>query len=320
VSLLLLFSAVDRRIVWNFPQHPQLGAGSEGSLALKIRAGYDIAFNCIQRVPMLLMLSVYPSRRSDLLSEDKIEFSPKVQARDFKDAFGNICTRLVAPTGLLEIRNEFVIADDGQPDKVAPDAERWPVDALPDDALMFLLGSRYCDTQRLSDHAWSLFGHIQGGWAQAQAICQYVHDRIQFGYDHARDDRTASEGHEERIGVCRDFAHLAIALCRCVNIPARYCTGYLGDIGVPPDPAAMDFSAWFEVFLGGVWYAFDARHNQPRIGRIVIARGRDAADVAISTAFGPAHLARFKVLTEELAEKTDVHAQITLLHHDSRMG
>jgi transglutaminase-like putative cysteine protease len=195
---------------------------------LKIRAGYDITFNCIQQVPMLLMLSVHSSRRSDLLCEDKIEFSPKVQARDFKDAFGNICTRLVPPTGLLEIRNEFIIADSGQPDIGATDAEQWPIDALPDDALTYLLGSRYCDTQKLSNHAWSLFGHIQGGWARARAICQYVHDRIQFGYQYARDDRTASEGHQERIGVCRDFAHLAIALCRCVNIPARYCTGYLG--------------------------------------------------------------------------------------------
>jgi transglutaminase-like putative cysteine protease len=177
---------------------------------------------------MLLMLSVHPSRRSDLLCEDKIEFSPQVQARDFKDAFGNICTRLVAPTGLLEIRNEFIIADSGQPDIVATDAEQWPIDALPDDALTYLLGSRYCDTQKLSNHAWSLFGHIQGGWARARAICQYVHDRIQFGYQYARDDRTASEGHQERIGVCRDFAHLAIALCRCMNIRPAIAPAILG--------------------------------------------------------------------------------------------
>jgi transglutaminase-like putative cysteine protease len=252
---------------------------------------------------MLLTLSVHPCRRSDLLSEDRIDFSPKVRTRDFKDAFGNICTRLVAPAGLLELRNEFIIADSGQPDAVAPDAVQWPVEALPDDVLTYLLGSRYCDTQKLSDQAWSIFGRIDGGWARTKAVCQYVHDRLVFGYQHARDDRTAWEGHEERVGVCRDFAHLAIALCRCINIPARYCTGYLGDIGVPPDPAPMDFSAWFEVFLGGGWYVFDARHNQPRIGRIVVARGRDAADVAISTTFGPARLARFKVVTEEFVER-----------------
>lgn len=252
---------------------------------------------------MLLMLSVHPSRRSDLITEDRMHCSPPVRVRNYSDAFGNICTRLVAPPGLLEIRNDFIIADSGQPDKVVPDAGQWPIDALPDDTLVYLLGSRYCDTQKLSDCAWSMFGRIREGWARAQAICQYVHDRIQFGYHHARDDRTAAEGHEERIGVCRDFAHLAIALSRCMNIPARYCTGYLGDIGVPPDPAPMDFSAWYEVFLGGVWYALDARHNQPRIGRIVVARGRDAADVAISTAFGPAPLARFQVTTEEFVER-----------------
>lgn len=252
---------------------------------------------------MLLMLTVHPSRRSDLLSDDKLEFSPKVRARDFQDAFGNICTRLVAPADLLEIRSDFVVTDSGRPDLVVPDAKQWPVEALPDDALTYLLGSRYCDTQKLADQAWSLFGKVQAGWPRAQAICQYVHDRIQFGYHHARDDRTAWEGHEERIGVCRDFAHLAIALCRCMNIPARYCTGYLGDIGVPPDPAPMDFNAWLEVFLGGRWHVLDARHNRPRIGRILIARGRDAADVAISTAFGPARLARFKVITERVPEQ-----------------
>jgi transglutaminase-like putative cysteine protease len=166
----------------------------------------------------------------------------------------------------------------------------------------FLLTSRYCDTETLSNLAWSLFGGIQGGWQRAQAICDYAHDRIEFGYHHARGDRTASEGHEERRGVCRDFAHLAVTLSRCMNIPARYCTGYLGDIGVPADPAPMDFSAWYEVFLDGRWFTFDARHNHPRIGRIVIARGRDAADVAISTAFGPAPLVRFNVLTEELKD------------------
>jgi transglutaminase-like putative cysteine protease len=218
---------------------------------LKIRAGYDLTFNCLQEVPMVLMLSVHPSRQSDLLTDHIIRFSPPVRARDYCDMFGNICTRLVAPSGLLEIRNEFVISDSGQPDDVAPEAKQWPLDDLPDDALIYLLGSRYCDTQKLSDQAWARFGDIGGGWQRVQAICDYVHDRLEFGYRHARNDRTASEGHAERIGVCRDFAHLAVTLCRCMNIPARYCTGYLGDIGVPPDPSPMDFSAWFEVFLCG---------------------------------------------------------------------
>lgn len=231
-----------------------------------------------------------------------MRFSPGVDARDFFDPFGNICTRLVAPPGLLEVRCEFDVDDTGLPDEVCPAAQQWDVGALPGEVLPFLLASRYCDTEKLSNLAWSLFGGIEGGWKRAQAICDYVHDRIQFGYQHARGDRTASEGHQDRCGVCRDFAHLAVALSRCMNIPARYCTGYLGDIGVPADPAPMDFSAWYEVFLDGRWFTFDARHNHPRIGRIVIARGRDAADVAISTAFGMAQLARFNVTTYELCE------------------
>jgi transglutaminase-like putative cysteine protease len=267
---------------------------------VRIEAGYDIAFNCVQEVPLVLMLSVHPSRKSDLLTEHRIAFSPQITSRDYLDSFGNVCTRLVAPPGLLEIRNRFIISDSGQQDEVAPDAPQWDIDQLPDDALVYLVGSRYCDTEKLRDIAWSLFGSVPGGWQRVQAVCDYVHNRLQFGYHHARCDRTAAEGHEERIGVCRDFAHLAITLCRCLNIPARYCTGYLGDIGVPRDPAPMDFSAWFEAFVGGRWYTFDARHNLPRIGRILIARGRDAADVAISTTFGSAQLARFSVITEEL--------------------
>jgi len=268
---------------------------------VEIRAGYDIAFQCFQETPMVLMLSVEPARVKDLVSEHRMQFSPEILARDYVDMFGNTCTRIVAPPGLVEIRNEFLIADSGLPDEVAPGARQLEVGELPDDVLIYLLGSRYCDTEKLSNLAWSLFGGIAAGWQRVQAICDYAHDRICFGYHHARADRTASEGHEERIGVCRDFAHLAVTLCRCMNIPARYCTGYLGDIGVPIDPAPMDFSAWFEVYLDGRWFTFDARHNHPRIGRVVMARGRDAADVAISTNFGAVQLVRFSVITEEAA-------------------
>jgi transglutaminase-like putative cysteine protease len=267
---------------------------------VEIRCGYDIAFQCFQETPMVLMLGIEPARVSDLRSEHRIRFSPDVASRDYVDMFGNTCTRIDAPPGLIEIRNDFVIADSGLPDAVAPDARQLEVSELPDDVLIYLLGSRYCDTEKLSQLAWSLFGGVAPGWQRVQAICDYVHQRISFGYHHARSDRTAWEGHEERTGVCRDFAHLAVTLCRCMNIPARYCTGYLGDIGVPVDPAPMDFSAWFEVYLDGRWFTFDARHNHPRIGRIVMARGRDAADVAISTNFGTVQLARFSVITEEV--------------------
>jgi transglutaminase-like putative cysteine protease len=274
---------------------------------VKIRAGYDIAFQCFQDTPMTLMLSIEPPRVSDLLSEHRIQFTPGVSSRDYVDMFGNTCTRIVAPAGLIEMRNDFLIRDSGLPDEVLPGAKQLEVNDLPDDVLVYLLGSRYCDTQKLTPLAWSLFGGVTPGWQRVQAICDYTHDRICFGYEHARCDRTASEGHEERVGVCRDFAHLAVTLCRCMNIPARYCTGYLGDIGVPIDPAPMDFSAWFEVYLDGRWFTFDARHNHPRIGRIVMARGRDAADVAISTAFGTAQLLRFSVTTDEVKPRVQVY-------------
>ncbi|KIZ43107.1 MULTISPECIES: transglutaminase family protein [Rhodopseudomonas] len=270
---------------------------------MKIRAGFNIAYECSQDTPMNLLLSVHPSRMQHVVGEHQIRFSPEVASRDFLDMFGNVCTRIVAPPGRIDISNAFLIEDSGLPDDTAPGARQLPVAELPDEALIYLLGSRYCDTDKLSNLAWSMFGGIPTGWERVQAICDYVHTRIQFGYQFARSDRTASEGHAEGIGVCRDFAHLAVTLCRCMNIPARYCTGYLGDIGVPIDPAPMDFSAWFEVYLDGRWYTFDARHNHPRIGRIVIARGRDAADVAISTSFGFAQLVKFEVITEEVKDE-----------------
>ncbi|UYO47682.1 transglutaminase family protein [Rhodopseudomonas palustris] len=268
-----------------------------------IRAGYNIAFHCFQETPINLLLSVHPSRAQHVIGEHVIKFSPDVAAHDFTDMFGNVCTRIVAPPGRIDISSDFLIEDSGLPDEAAPGARQIPVAKLPDEVMVYLLGSRYCDTDKLSNLAWSLFGGITSGWELVQAIVDYVHNRITFGYQFARNDRTASEGHAEQIGVCRDFAHLAVALCRCMNIPARYCTGYLGDIGVPQDPAPMDFSAWFEVYLDGRWYTFDARHNTPRIGRIVIARGRDAADVAISTSFGTANLLNFEVITHEVTDQ-----------------
>jgi transglutaminase-like putative cysteine protease len=275
---------------------------------MRIRAGYDIAFTMAQPTPIILMLTVHPSRAKDLLTDQMLLTSPKISCRDYRDKFGNVCTRLVASPGLVECKTDFEIYDSGKPDEVVPHARQVPIEELPDDALVFLLGSRYCDTQSLSDFAWRTFGTSKPGWARVQAICDFVHHHINFGYPYARADRTASDAHRERVGVCRDFAHLAITLCRCMNIPARYCTGYLGDIGVPPDTAPMDFSAWFEAFLAGRWFTFDARHNRPRIGRILIAQGRDAADVAISTSFGAAKLTRFKVDTEEVASQNNASA------------
>jgi transglutaminase-like putative cysteine protease len=267
---------------------------------MQIRAGYEIVYECPQPTPMILMLTVHPSRQSDLTTPHRITFEPAVTAHDYLDSLGNACTRMVAPAGRIAISSDFVIQDPGSSDPVAPDAAQLAVEQLPDDALIYLLGSRYCDTDHLTNTAWSLFGTTPMGWARVQAICDYVHERLSFGYHHASASRTAWDGFNEQRGVCRDFAHLAITLCRCMNIPARYCTGYLGDIGVPAVPDPMDFSAWFEVYLGGRWYTFDARHNKPRIGRILVARGRDATDVALSTAFGTARLAGFKVVTDEI--------------------
>ncbi|MCE4226384.1 transglutaminase family protein [Methylobacterium sp. C25] len=271
---------------------------------MQIRTGYSIAFDTLGPTPMTLLVNVRPERQKDLLTPEAVAFDPPVTAQREHDAFGNCCTRIVAPGGRITVSADFVIADRGEPDAVDPTARQIPVQDLPADVLPFLLGSRYCDTDKLGSLAWELFGEVPEGWARVQAIVDYAHERIRFDYQLADSTRSAHDGHAQRVGVCRDFAHLAIALCRCMNIPARYATGYLGDIGVPKDPAPMDFSAWFEVYLDGSsgprWYSFDARHNTPRIGRIVMAYGRDATDCAISTSFGTATLAKFEVHTDEI--------------------
>ncbi len=267
---------------------------------MRIHAGYDIAFDCEQPTPMLLQISVHPSRAGDLLTPSVIRFDPPIAATTYRDGFDNVHTRIVAPAGRLAISTRFTIHDSGALDPVVPLATEHPVQDLPENLLVYLLGSRYCDTDRLTEAAWSLFGTTRPGWSRVQAICDFVHDRIKFNYMDARVTRTAWEGYEERIGVCRDYAHLAVALCRCMNIPARYCTGYLGDMGMPPPYSEGDFSAWFEAYLGGAWHTFDARHNIPRIGRVLVARGRDATDCAISTSFGKATLAGFAVVTDEI--------------------
>ena len=267
---------------------------------MKIRIGYDIVYECEQPTPMILMLNVHYSRVADLERPDHILVEPALPLTGYRDVYGNWCTRMIAPAGAVRIRSEAVIRDSGRREPVVPDARAVPVEHLPDDALLFLLASRYCETDRLMTAAWKLFGNTPPGWARVQAICDYVHDHVEFGYHYARATKTAFDAHEECQGVCRDFAHLAVTFCRCMNIPARYCTGYLGDIGVPASDAPMDFSGWFEAYLDGQWYAFDARHNEPRIGRILIARGRDAADVAITTSFGTSRLVQFTVVTDEI--------------------
>ena len=280
---------------------------------MHVRTGYSIAFDTFGPTPMNLLLNVGPERQADLVTPEVVTFDPPVPARQHIDAFGNVSTRIVAPGGRITMTADFTIADRGVPDDQAPDARQIPVQNLPDDVLVYLLGSRYCDTDKLSGIAWSRFGGTPEGWARVQAIVDFAHTHLRFDYQQADATRTAFDGYTQRVGVCRDFAHLAIALCRCMNIPARYATGYLGDIGVPKDPAPMDFSAWFEVYLDGPegprWYTFDARHNQPRIARIVMARGRDATDCALTTSFGTALLVRFDVHTDAVVTEPEALAR-----------
>jgi len=269
-------------------------------ILVQIRFGYELTYAFPQSTPMILMLRVHPTRTSDLLRADDMSTAPSVSVQDYVDGFGNRCTRLTAPAGRLVISADALIADNGLPEPSDPDAVEWDVANLPEETLVYLLGSRYCETELLMQTAWQHFGSLRPGWTRVQAICDFVNAHIQFGYRYARPTKTAWEAFSERQGVCRDYAHLAITLCRCLNIPARYCTGYLGDIGVPPAADPMDFAGWFEAFIGGRWHTFDPRNNQRRIGRILIGRGRDAGDVAISTTFGANFLEGFRVWTEEM--------------------
>jgi transglutaminase-like putative cysteine protease len=267
---------------------------------MQINVGFEMIFDCPKPTPMIFNLNVHFTRVSDLVGRDALVVEPRVPMAAYRDDFGNWCTRIVAPAGRTRVTADAVVNDSGLPDLIVREAQQILVDDLPEDTLIFLLGSRYCDTDRLSQTAWNLFGQTPPGWDRVQAICDYVHRHITFDYEQADNTRTALEAFNGRVGVCRDFTHLAVAFCRAMNIPTRYCTGYLGDIGMPPPYGPMDFAAWFEVYLGGQWHTFDARNNVPRIGRVLIARGRDAADVALSNAFGPAALESFRVWTDEV--------------------
>ena len=269
---------------------------------MQIRVGYELKYDCPQPTPIILKLHIHFTRVSDIIVPDHLITRPSIPITVFRDAFGNWCSRIVAPKGEIRLSTDAVVNDSGKPDVVAASAHQHPVQDLPEETLVFLLGSRYCETDLLSEVAWDLFAKSPTGWGRVLSICNFVHQHIAFGYEHARATKTAWEAYNERTGVCRDYTHLAVAFCRCMNIPARYCTGYLSDIGLPPPYALMDFAAWFEVYLGGHWHTFDARNNVPHIGRVLIARGRDAADVAISNTFGPNTLKGFKVWTDEVSD------------------
>jgi transglutaminase-like putative cysteine protease len=263
-----------------------------------IRLAYDIKFDISAEVAMVALLHVHPSRFRDLEEPDELQTEPRLETTHFRDSFGNHCARFVAPPGRLRLFSSTLIQDSGLPDETNWSAREMPVGELPHETLTFLLNSRYCEVDRLSTVALELFGHVMPGWGRVQAVCNWVNNKLAFGYQHARPTKTAMDVFTERVGVCRDFQHLAITFCRALGIPARYATGYLGDIGIP-SRGPMDFSAWFEAYLDGRWWTFDARHNEPQTGRVLMATGRDASDVAITTSFGQADLRSFFVVTEE---------------------
>jgi len=269
---------------------------------MNLRIGCELVYRFPQPTPIILVVNVHESRLQDLVEPDRLKAEPSIEISSYLDGFGNKCTRLLAPEGLLRLSVDGVIRDSGLPDEITAEAWQDEVPDLPEENLVFLLGSRYCETDLLTNTAWQLFSGITPGYARAKAICDYVHNHLTFNYGNARSTRSAAQAYEERSGVCRDFAHLAIAFCRCMNIPARYCTGYLSDIGTPLPHPSGDFAAWIEVWIGGRWHMFDPRNNVPRIGRILMARGRDASDVAIATTFGPNMLESFRVWTDEIVE------------------
>ena len=267
---------------------------------MQLRLGYNIELTMSQPMAVVAILNVHPSRVKDLLEPDEVHIFPEIEADVFIDTFGNRCVRFQAPEGTLRLSNSTLIEDSGEPDPIPLDAPQHPIEQLPPDVVQFLIASRYCEVDQLSGLAWQLFGHTPQGWPRVQAIIDWVHSEVMFGYHFARSTKTALDVSVEKQGVCRDFQHLAITLCRTMHIPARYATGYLGDIRVPPAPCPMDFSAWFEVYLGNRWWTCDARHNKPRVGRVLMATGRDAADVAITTTFGLSWLKSFEVVSYEV--------------------
>jgi len=268
---------------------------------VQLRVGFEIGFQIPQDVVVVALLRPHPSRTADVrpggeLSAHSLD-RPLVP---HLDAFGNLADRFLARAGPVVLRSDLLVEDDGRPDPVLPAVGASPLESLPVEDLAFLLPSRYCEVDLLGDTAWANFGHLAPGWGQVQAVCDWVHATLTYGYEHASPTMTAAQALAARAGVCRDFQHLAITICRCLNLPARYVSGWLGDIGIEPVPTPMDLHAWFEVRLADGWYAFDARHNVPRAGRVAMAKGRDAADVAFTTAFGDAPMTTFEVWADEV--------------------
>lgn len=269
---------------------------------MRIRVGSELSFDFQQPTPIIAVLNVHSERVQDLERPDRLVVTPATSVDGYRDTFGNWCNRLVAAPGRVTLKTETVVRDSGQWETRDSGAMQVPLPLLPTDTLPFLLGSRFCETSLLSEVAWAMFGALPPGAPRVQSVVDFVHAHLRFDYTMSRPTRTAWEAYRERVGVCRDFAHLAITILRCLNIPTRYCTGYVSDIGLPPPHAPQDFAAWIEVFLGGMWHAYDPRNNDPRIGRILVARGRDAEDVPLTLTFGPSTLVSFSVTTEQISD------------------
>ena len=266
---------------------------------MRVRVGCEFTWETEDEVPMLML--VRPRIDADhVVVYESTWMDPEVPLREYTDLYGNICWRYLTPVGRSTVRYDAVIEIPPTPDPILPDAALHAVDDLPDEAIVFTLPSRYIESDRLLDIAWDLFGSTPRTWQRIQAICDWVHTNIEFKSGSSTSTTTAFDIYTQRAGVCRDFGLLAVAFCRAMNIPARYTFGYLPDIAIEPPDVPMDFHTWFEAYVGGHWYTFDARHNTPRVGRVVVARGRDAVDCALSTAYGSARLAKFTVWSDEI--------------------
>jgi transglutaminase-like putative cysteine protease len=267
---------------------------------LRIDVGCEFVYEVEVPTPAIFMVRPEVQDGQYVLAE-RWSLEPHAPFHDYRDLYGNICRRTMLPAGRSTIRYFGQVEVSNELDPYAPYAVQYTAEALPDDVLIYTLPSRYCVSDLLGDEAWRLFGATPPGWARVQAICDYVNAHLRFSYGTSTPSTTALDAYQARTGVCRDFAHLAISFCRAMNIPCRYAFGYLPDIDVPPPDAPMDFCAWFEAFLDGKWFTFDPRNNQRRRGRAVIARGRDALDVAMVTTYGQALLHAMVVTAEESA-------------------
>ena len=266
---------------------------------MQVKIGCQFSFDSPVPIPLVLQVQPRPDGGHRLLQETW-SLQPEAECHEYLDGFGNRCLRFTAPTGPLRFRYEAQAEISPEPDPIVSHATQVPIEGLPDETMVFTLPSRYILSDLLSNAAWDLFGQVPAGWGRIQAVCDWIHEHVEFRTASTTPVTTALDVFLQRYGVCRDFAHMGVTMCRALNVPARYVFGYLPDIGIEPPDIPMDFHSWFEAYLEGGWYTFDARHNTPRIGRVPIGRGRDAVDVAIVTQFGPARLTGMEVWADEL--------------------